>query len=84
MARLVSSVGSRSRMVLASLSDLFLVSWRLAVSLESGLSRSRGRLGDLIGDITGALLSEILLKMAIISWLETVCCAMVLFQIELF
>ena len=51
---------------------------------KSGLSRSRGRLGDLIGDIAGAMLSAILLRMATISWSEIVCCAMVEFQKELF
>ena len=34
--------------------------------------------------IVGALLSTILHKMAIMSWSEAVCCAMVEFQIELF
>ena len=37
-----------------------------------------------IGDIAGAMLSAILLKMAIISWSKSVCCAMVEFQKELF
>ena len=41
-------------------------------------------MGDLIGDIAGAMLSAILLKMATISWSVIVCCAMVEFQKELF
>ena len=53
---------------------------------ESGITytKSRGRLGDLIRDIVGAMLFAILLKMATISWSEIVCCAMVEFQKELF
>ena len=56
---------------------MFLVSWRLEPCESgitvSGLSRSRDHLDDLIGDIVGALLSAILLKMAIISWMVRSC-----------
>ena len=69
---------------------MFLVSWRLEPCESgitvSGLSRSHDHLDDLIGDIVGALLSTILLKMAIISCRSEAvcCCAMEDFQIELF